>query len=218
MIKAIFFDLDGVLFDSETYDQQLNREYIQAIHAPLPSERLYLLIGSHKSQDPWTSILKGYEDKIDKEAFRDGLRAYKAEKKSHFNFAEVLFPDVPQVLDQLKKREIKMACASSSSMKYIHKALTQADILQYFDLICSGDDFVSSKPAPDIYLYCQKYFGYEKEECLVVEDSPYGIQAGKNAEIKVAARFSPFGLDQSKADYQIKSFNELIPIIDKCKS
>ena len=216
MIKAIFFDLDGVLVNSEWQDQKWTREYARMMNLTIPEERFYYLIGTNKRQNPWTKILEGYENEIqDLEQFRQGLRAFKTKKRSMFNFSEVLFEEVPDVLSQLKSKGIKIACASSSTMEYIQQALSQTGLLPYFDMICTGHDFKESKPAPDIYLYCQNYFGFVKEECLIVEDSPLGIQAGKSAGMNVVARATPFGLDQSQADWRINNMKELLLIVNE---
>lgn len=214
MIKAVFFDLDGVLINSEWQDQQWTCEYTKMMNVDIPSERFYLLIGTNKRQNPWVKIIEGYEEQIpDLEKFRQGLRTYKMQKRQDFNFSEVLFEEVPYVIKRLKEKGIKIACASSSPMEYIQQALGQTNLLPYFDLICTGHDFKESKPAPDIYLYCLDQFNFKKEECLVVEDSPLGIQAGKSAGLKVIARTTPFGLNQSQADNIIQSLDELLQFV-----
>ena len=71
-------------------------------------------------------------------------------------------------------------------------------------MIVTGDDFKESKPNPEIYLYCQKTLKLKSDECLVVEDSPIGIEAGKRAGLKVVARKdTKLNMDQSLADYYI---------------
>ena len=59
MIEGVFFDLDGVLVDSERMHQRLFEEYLTETRSPLPKERLYRLVGSHKSLNPWDEILEG---------------------------------------------------------------------------------------------------------------------------------------------------------------
>lgn len=79
-----------------------------------------------------------------------------------------------------------------------------------FDLLATGDDFKRSKPAPDIYLYCLEKSGARAEECMVVEDSSYGIEAGKAAGLLVCARRDTFfHMDQSKAELLFDRLDEL---------
>lgn len=215
MIKAIFFDLDGVLVNSEWQDQLWTQHYAQSLGLTIPKERFTYLIGTNRRQNPWVKILEGYEHEIeDVEQFKKDLVAFKEEKRRNFNFSEVLFQEVPEVLKTLKEQGILLACVSSSTPEYIHQALSQIHCIQYFDMICSGHDFKESKPAPDIYYHCLNHFGLKQEECLVVEDSSLGIQAGKSAGIKVVARSTVFNLDQSLADYKIDTLDELYPIIE----
>ena len=85
---------------------------------------------------------------------------------------------------------------------YINKALIDCEIKEYFDVVLSGHDFTRSKPDPEIYLTAMKKLGLDNDECLVIEDSPYGIKAGKNAGMFVGCRRDyNFGLDQSESDY-----------------
>ena len=110
---------------------------------------------------------------------------------------------------------MKVACASSSSPEYIERALTECGIKEYFDLQVSGYDFEKSKPNPDIYLFCRDKFGLTSEECLVIEDSPYGIQAALSAGMPVLARRdTQFSMDQSKATKIIDSLNEVRDYIE----
>ena len=69
MIEGVFFDLDGVLVDSERMHQRLFEEYLTETRSPLPKERLYRLVGSHKSLNPWDEILEGIELGQPKEEF-----------------------------------------------------------------------------------------------------------------------------------------------------
>lgn len=122
---------------------------------------------------------------------------------------------VRPVLMQLRQAGLPIACASSSRMEYIKKTLGDSGLLDLFDLAVTCDDFESSKPQPDIYLYCARYFGVSPAECLVVEDSPIGIAAGKNAGMTVAARIDHhFGMDQSRADYFIEDLTALPALIE----
>lgn len=210
-MKAIFFDLDGVLVDSEVLHQNLTLEFLKLEHSPIPPERFYLLIGSHKSLNPWPQIVEGIQLNEPLDDFKDRLRQYKADRLKNIDYGKLIFPETKSVLLELKKRNIKIACASSSRMTYIKKVLDSQNLSELFDLIVTCDDFERSKPAPDIYLYCLNYFNYQANECLVVEDSEIGIQAGKSAGIRVIARKDyRFHLNQSQADDYIDDLRDLL--------
>ena len=208
MIKAVLFDLDGVLIDSEVKDQKWTKEFIDLKGIDIPMERFEKLIGSHRKQNVWKDVIKGYEDKID-ENFLTEYRAYKMNRRKSFNYEDILFDDVKEFLDFLKLNYIKIACASSSNMDYINNALSMCRIRDYFDLICTGDDFNESKPSPEIYLWCMNKFGLKNDECLVVEDSPFGIEAGKRAGMYVVARKTVFSFSQDKADIIVDNLNTI---------
>lgn len=209
-IKAVFFDLDGVLVNSEVMHQNMTEDFLREEHIPIPPERFYLLIGSHKSLNPWAQILEGLDIQMSDDELRSRLRAYKEPRLANVDYREHLFPEVKSVLQKLKQDGILIACASSSNMAYIKNVLDSGDLSEWFDLIVTCDDFENSKPEPDIYLHCMNHFQLKPSQCLVVEDSPIGIQAGKRANMKVIARKDHvFHLDQSKADAWIEDLNGL---------
>ncbi len=213
-IKAVFFDLDGVLVNSEIMHQKMTEDFLKEEQIPIPPERFYLLIGSHKSLNPWAQILEGLDIDMSANELRQRLRAYKEPRLANVNYREHIFPEVKEVLQILKQNGIKIACASSSNMDYIKRVLDSDDLRKWFDLIVTCDDFKKSKPKPDIYLCCQNYFQLQADECLVVEDSEIGIQAGKSAGMKVIARKDYiFHLNQSKADAFINDLLDLIPYV-----
>ena len=209
MFKAVFFDLDGVLVNSEIQEQIWTKEYLDKNGIKIPIQRFELFIGSHKKQNMWEKFIKGYENEIDDiETFKKGLRLYKINKRSSFNYEQILFPDIKKYLNCLKDKSIKIACASSSSIDYIQNVLSKCHIISYFDLITTGDDFIESKPSPEIYQYCMHYFNLNPHECLVIEDSVFGIEAGKRARMYVIARKTPFKFSQAQANMIVDDLNE----------
>ena len=213
-MTTVFFDLDGVLVSSEIVKHEVIRDFIKINHYPIDHQRFFLFIGAHKSMDIWKDIFAGADPTIDKVKFRNDLRSYRKAKLDGFDYGPYRMEHIVEVLDYLKAHGIKIACASSSSLKYVHTLLKQCAIEQYFDLIVSCDDFKRSKPAPDIYLYCASKLNVEPKDCFVIEDSTYGIAAGKAAGMTVIAkRDHYFSLDQSSADYLIEDMLEIIDII-----
>lgn len=213
MIKAVFFDCDGVLVDSERFDQSLNEDFIQDYHLDIDPKAFYIFVGSSPSLNTWDTFYAGVADKTEwsKEEFREIYRNHRRNNPRKLQFKGILFEDVLRTLRYLKEeRGMMVACASSSSPEYIERALTECEIKSYFDLQVSGYDFEKSKPAPDIYLFCRDQLGLQSEECLVIEDSPYGIEAAIAAGMPVLARRDTlFSMDQSKATRIIDSLDEV---------
>lgn len=210
MIKAVLFDLDGVLIDSERLSQRIYEEFIQEHDYDIPPERFYLLIGSHKAWDPFKRVIEGYDIGLTPEEFEKEIVAYRKRKIAAYDISTLAFKDAKDTLVYLKDENIKIAVASSSSIDYVKEMLVANGLDPYFDLMTTGDDFKRPKPEPDIYLYCKDKLGVDIDECLVIEDSPLGIAAGKNAKMKVIAkRDHTFGFDQSKADLFIDELSEI---------
>ena len=202
MIKAVFFDCDGVLVDSERYDQSLNVKFLEAFGLDIDPKLFYVFVGSSPSLNTWDVLWPTIADRSPwpMEEFREKYRTFRHQFRGMIPFRELMFPDVVPTLRYLKEKGLKLACASSSSPDYIEKALTDCGIREYFDLQVSGYDFKKSKPDPEIYLHCRDRMGLASEECLVIEDSPYGIAAAVAAGMPVLGRRdTQFGMDQSGA-------------------
>ena len=130
------------------------------------------------------------------------------------DYRDYLFPGVPDLLDHLKSQGYTLALASSSKKKAIHRMLKENQIECYFNIIVSGEDFKESKPNPEIYHDTRAKLQFVPEECLIVEDSSYGIQAGKAAGMEVVAiKDTRFSFDQSAADYFIDKTTDLINLL-----
>ena len=92
--------------------------------------------------------------------------------------------------------------------------LSDTGLYAYFELVTSGGMFKESKPNPEIYLFTAEKLKLDPHQCVVVEDSPYGIQAGVSAGMTVIARQDErFPMDQSRAHYFVKQLTEVQAIV-----
>ena len=113
-------------------------------------------------------------------------------------------------LEQLRAMGLQLALASSSPMSNIRQVLGECGLMEFFPVIVSGEQFEASKPDPEIYLHTMARLGRRPEECLIVEDSTYGVQAGAAAGGLVAAlRDERFPFDQSAARFHIGNLSEI---------
>lgn len=210
MIKAILFDLDGVLVDSETYDQQITADFIHENNYKTDPSVFRVWIGGSPEIDSWSIILPQVHPDDDPSTFRDKVNEYHRVRRERIFFPPLAFPDTVGAIRHFHELGYKMACCSSSEPWYIERALNQLEIIDCFNFVVSGRDLTHGKPHPQIYLLTREHLGIRKDEAVVIEDSPYGIKAGKNAGILTIARKDhKFGMDQSEADGFIDSLYEI---------
>ncbi|WP_440322496.1 HAD family hydrolase [Laedolimicola sp.] len=215
MKKAVIFDLDGTLIDSELFYLNLLLEFLKRKGMVLPFEEACKTVGAHNSPI-WENVARAHGGSISGKALR---QEYKDEFERKFrnrelDYSQMQFADVLPVLEKLRADGVRMAIASSSSDKIIRRVVEQQNWERFFSVLVSGDNFRKSKPDPEIYRYTMKQLGTAPEETLVVEDSTYGIEAGKAAGVMVVARRDlRFGFHQEKADCLFDDMREILPKI-----
>ncbi len=211
--QAVVFDMDGVLIDSEQYYQDRLMKYFSAMKVDLPPQRLNLLVGANGKMNLWPKILEGIELPKPYDEFMIGLREYRHAQRIE-DYRPLLFPGVEETLKTLKASGKKLALASSSSFASIEKMLSDTGLYPYFELVTSGGMFKESKPNPEIYLFTAEKLKLDPRQCVVVEDSTYGIQAGVSAGMTVIARQDErFPMDQSRAHFFVKQLTEVPAIV-----
>lgn len=211
-IQAIIFDMDGVLFDTEYFYFKRRKVFLDQKGISIDHLAPKDFIGGSAKQT-WRLILGDNDDqwdipKLDKEYYD-----YKHDHPAPYE--DLLFPDVNEVIHQLKMKGYKLALASSSAMRDIEKALKIAKIQKLFDVVLSGEDFPESKPNPAIYQEAIRQLQVRPSCTLVIEDSQKGIEAGKRANLTVLARKDErFGVDQSQANAIIDNLKAIFDYLD----
>ncbi len=215
MIKAIIFDMDGTLIDSEPYYQKILLKCMQEQGVPVCAEDLLPLAGAN-SRVFSEFIDSRIEGIISRECFNKIEHDYY--KANPIDFTKLLFPHVHKTLSCLKEKGYRLVLASSSKKNEIENVLKQCQLTNYFEFFLSGDMFKESKPNPEIYLVCIDKLGLSAEECIAIEDSEYGIAAAKGAGLTcIAKRDTRFGFDQSNADFSVDDLLEIIDILKGIK-
>lgn len=212
-VKAVIFDMDGVLIDSEIvylmdlYEKlSINRPWLQI-------EDLYPIVGSDNERTKRILCDVAHES-VDSIEFN--LELDTIFKSCEVYYPKILRPEVPVLLSTLHELGYKIALASSTKSAGIEKVLTQCKIKEAFDYVISGEFFRESKPNPEIYLHVAERLELGPVKCLVVEDSTYGISAGVDAGMRVVAiKDERFGFDQSRANYMIENLFDLLGILEK---
>ena len=212
MIKALLFDLDGVLIDSETYYVKKDLKWMKDLGYNLKEEDIYFTIGAS-----YTEQLKMFRGLVNNSITIEETDRLVQEyiKKYPMNIEELIIPDAVDLMKYAKAKGLKVAVCSSSSPKEIKNVLDAAKITDLPDIILSGHDFTNSKPDPEIYLHAVEKLKVKKDECIILEDSYYGILAGVRAGIyTVARRDTRFGTDQTTANIVIDNFNSVKRLLE----
>ena len=180
MLKAVIFDVDGTLLNTERIYMRAWQEAGKKVGYDIPYEVLL------KTR----AISRNLADRIFKDAMGEDFhymdlhadRVVIAEKLIA-ETQDLLMPGVIETLNWLKEQGIAMAVASSTVLEKTVSHLEHAGLLCYFDAVVGGDMVDNGKPAPDIFLKAAQMLGVTAEECAVVEDSPAGIQAAWSARM-----------------------------------
>lgn len=207
-IKAVIFDMDGVLIDSELTYLQYNLAFARTKNPAVTIDQLYGMVGASK-EDAWTVFAKAIGNGQSWEELRDEYRA-SIDVFSQMDYRAIYRPEATEVLEILKSHGYLLALASSTQTDIIMRVLNENQITHYFDLIVSGRQFKQSKPNPEIYNYTAAQLKVTPGQCLVIEDSTLGITAAYRAGMTVAALIDDrFGFDRSLADMEICRLGEI---------
>ncbi|MFL0252073.1 HAD family hydrolase [Clostridium neuense] len=210
MIKAVIFDMDGVIIDSEPIHLEFAMELFKKLGVIMSNEEYSKFIGT-TSQYMWDTIKKKYNlnNKVEEliEMERNGFFEFLSSPDMTIKPIEY----IPELLKALHENNYKVALASSSPIRVIEFIINSFKIRDYFDEIVTGDFVKRSKPEPDIFLYAAEKLGVLPQECAVIEDSHNGVLAAKRAGMKCIAyrNLNSGNQDISKADRIINAFNEL---------
>ncbi|AFW94753.1 MULTISPECIES: HAD family phosphatase [Nostocales] len=213
-LKAVLFNFNGVIIKDGLIHIQLIDEIL--IQENLQPQRV-------KEREDFLGIShRAYLQNLLKNRGRVVTEAYMAQlltRKAQAYVLELekleklpLYSGIEDVIFQIRSRHLKMALVSDALSLEIEMVLTSAKLAEYFPVIVSGDDISSDKPNPEGYLLAverlnQTYpeLNLEPDECLVIENTPAGIQAAKRAQMQVVgvANTYPFQMLHRQANWTI---------------
>ncbi|QNM05738.1 HAD family hydrolase [Qiania dongpingensis] len=209
-IKAVIFDLDGTLVDSMGMWKDIDIEFLGRFHIPLPEDLSDAVEGMSFSETAYY-FKERFQIPMSLQEIKDCWNQMALYQYSH----EVpLKPGVKAFLEYLKKRGIPMGIATSNSRELVTAVTDALNISEFFSVIAVGCQVAKGKPAPDIYLCVAESLGEKPEHCLVFEDVPAGILAGKRAGMTVwavADGYSETVREEKKrlADGFIETYSEI---------
>lgn len=204
MIKAVFFDLDGVVVDSEFLNVKAAIMSFKDACIDLAEEDKQIIVGRHPA-DYYDIFLRKY--KFDSKKMKERHLA-----NYYNNYHEVyIFKDTQRLIIHLKDLKMPLALVTSSPRKSVDlKVNGRFDFAKIFDVIITFDDCSTRKPFPDAYLMAAEKLSVKPANCLVFEDTAIGVEAAKNAGMKCIALPNGYTKNQDfkKADLII-SHNEI---------
>lgn len=176
-IKAIIFDMDGVILDSESISDITWEKAAAEKGLKVSEEILNACRGANKN-DTIITLKKYYGADFDSEAFleRTSELFHEIEEKDGIP----LLPYAKEILEYLKTR-YRLALASSTRGPTVERQLRTAGVLDFFETRTTGEMVEHSKPNPEIYLMACKSIGMEPGECAAIEDSLNGIRSAHAA-------------------------------------
>lgn len=175
-MKAIIFDMDGLMIDTEAIYHETDRQMAKRFGKSVSEETLGKMMG-RKPVESYTIFCK---DLVIDEPIEELLKTrYSLVEKMLLEEVRPM-PGLFNILDEFKGK-MKMAIATGSPLKFLEITLTKLNIRQYFDVTQSSDEIVKGKPNHEIYLKVINRLCLKPEDCIVIEDSSNGARAGKNA-------------------------------------
>lgn len=210
-VDAVLFDLDGTLVDSMWMWKAIDVEFLKRYGYDCPEDLQKVIEGMSFSE---TAIY--FKERFQLPMTLDAIKAIWIEMSIDKYRHEVpLKPGVAEFLPFLKKKGIRMGIATSNAQDMVAAVLDSLDIRSYFGVVATACEVAAGKPAPDIYLKVAADLGVQPEKCLVFEDVPAGILAGKRAGMRVGAVEDVFSLSMIEekkelADFYIRDYRELI--------
>ena len=208
MIKAVIFDMDGVLIDSEPLHFDAVETVLKKYGIEIPEGYLDKYLGD-TNERIWTEMTKAF-------GLKESIDFYIEQQLQ--STIECIWRDdykpidgVAELLQELRDAGYLIGVASSSPPNIIQNILDRIGIAAYIDKWVSGDEVQESKPAPYIYTRAAEMLGFRPEECLAIEDSFYGVTAAKAAGLKCIGYKSPHAVEQDlgKADLIVENIRDI---------
>ncbi|MDA9622617.1 HAD family phosphatase [Flavobacteriaceae bacterium] len=209
MLKAVIFDMDGVIVNSEPLHHLAYKKMFEEFKLDV-SNSLYESFTGQSTYSICEQLCEIFDLKVDPNALV-------LSKRKHFKIIfenDSSFEMIDGAMNLIKdyfENNLTLVLASSASMTNIERIFKKFDLNKFFKAKISGADLKESKPNPEIFIKAAELSGFKKEECIVIEDSTSGITAAKSAQIYCVGYDSLNSKNQNydKANLVINNFNEI---------
>ena len=183
MVRAIVFDFDGLILETEEPIYRSWVEVYQAHGEELPFDQWVQIVGSTTSRfNPQHHL----ESLLGRPLSREVLER-RVGRRTSMILAQTVLPGVVDHIEAARELGLKLGVASSSTGDWVKAHLERLGILHCFDCVRCRDDVVNAKPEPDLYLAVLECLDVQASEALAIEDSPNGITAARRAGLRCVA-------------------------------
>ena len=210
MLKAVIFDMDGVIIDSEPTHTKLENDTYKKLGIEVSEEEHRSFVGA-TSHYMWGTLKNRYKLNETLEELIEYERSKYFEYLNSDKCEIALIDGVKELIEDLHENGVNLAIASSSPLNVIETIAKKFQIEEYFQVFVTGDYVKRSKPEPDIFLLASEKLGVNPKDCVVIEDSHNGVCAAKKAGMKcIGINSDATGRqDISMANLVIDSFKEV---------
>ena len=212
-IKAVLFDMDGLMVDTESLATEAFIHSAKKQGYDMTKEETLMVLGftTKSIYEFWENYFKN-SDVSGKQLVDDH---YKYIENVLFTTGPKKMPYIEELLKYLKENNYKVAVASSSNMNHIINNMEKTGLKKYIDGFASGAEVKNGKPAPDVFLLAAERLGVEPKKCLVLEDSKAGVIAGSSAGAKVIMVPEPDDECKEKAYKIVNNLGEVINMLEE---
>jgi HAD superfamily hydrolase (TIGR01509 family) len=181
MLKALIFDFDGTILDTELPTFQAWERLFAAHGQVLTFEEYSAVIGSdHHEFDPRRAL----EERCGRRLDWNQLDAKRRSGCLEVISAQTPLPGICRLLEEARELKLRCAVASSSPSEWVRSHLDRLGLLDWFDFISCAENGCPTKPSPEVYLRALRGLGVSAAEALAIEDSPNGVRATQRAGIR----------------------------------
>lgn len=205
-MKAIIFDMDGVIINSEPLHLKIEKELVEELGGNLTDEELESFVGT-TDYNMWSTFKEMFnlEPPVEEliEIKKDRFMKRIDEVKLVDNFMDFML--------SLYNEGYLLAIASSNNRRIVDAVVNKFQLSKYMKFVISGEEVKKGKPDPEIFLAAAKKMNLNPNDCIVIEDATNGVKAAKAAGMKCIGlkNIDSGNQDLSEADLIIKNFNEL---------
>jgi beta-phosphoglucomutase len=206
-IKAAIFDMDGTMINNMAYHKKAWAEFFKRHELSFTDDEFRQKISGKKNDQIFNLV-------FDRELTQEEIQEYTEEKEAIYR--EIYKPEIKEIsglletIKTLKQKGLRLAIATTAPEKNRQFALDVLGLEEQFEIILGDEHVTRGKPDPEIYIEVAKQLQIDPSNCLVFEDSPPGVEAGKNAGMTVVGIMTTHTAEElNKADYHIQDYTQL---------